>query len=200
MKIKTKLTLGVGFLLLLIILLAIAGIKQINSLASDSENILVANYNTLDYSRNMLKALDIINTEERQITVFENNLKKQQNNITEIGEAEFTENLNAHFNEFMKNKGDSGLPIKIRRDLYDIMKVNMDAIHRKSLIAKKTAENATIWLTTIGTFCFLFAFILLVNLPGNIANPIKELTESIKQIASKKYTERVNFESHNEFG
>lgn len=200
MKIKTKLTLGVGFLFLLIILLAIAGIKQINSLAADTNNILVDNYNTLDYSRNMLKALDAINLEKRQKDIFKTNLKKQQNNITEIGEAEFTENLTAHFNQLIENKNDSVLPKKIRNDLYDIMKVNMDAINRKSLIADKTAKNATIWLTTIGTMCFLFAFVLLVNLPSSIADPIKELTESIKQIADKKYSQRVNFESHYEFG
>lgn len=48
--------------------------------------------------------------------------------------------------------------------------------------------------------CFIIAFILLVNLPSNIANPIKELTKSIKQIAEKNYFERVHFESHSEFG
>jgi NtrC-family two-component system sensor histidine kinase KinB len=41
---------------------------------------------------------------------------------------------------------------------------------------------------------------ILINLPSNIANPIKELTESIKKIADKKYSERVHFESHSEFG
>ncbi len=44
------------------------------------------------------------------------------------------------------------------------------------------------------------AFTLLINLPSNIANPIKELTESIKKIADKKYSQRVHFESHSEFG
>jgi PAS domain S-box-containing protein len=46
----------------------------------------------------------------------------------------------------------------------------------------------------------MIAFILLINLPGNIANPIQELTKSIRQIASEKYCERVHFEGHNEFG
>ena len=49
---------GVGLLLALIILLAVMGITQIISLANASEQVLVANYNSLDYSRNMLKALD----------------------------------------------------------------------------------------------------------------------------------------------
>ncbi|OYX11002.1 MAG: PAS domain-containing sensor histidine kinase, partial [Algoriphagus sp. 32-45-6] len=41
---------------------------------------------------------------------------------------------------------------------------------------------------------------MLIKLPSNIANPIKELTESIKKIADKNYSERVRFESHSEFG
>jgi PAS domain S-box-containing protein len=52
----------------------------------------------------------------------------------------------------------------------------------------------------VGTLCFLIAFNLLINLPNNIANPIKELTQSIKEIANKNYSERVHFTEHNEFG
>jgi signal transduction histidine kinase len=37
-------------------------------------------------------------------------------------------------------------------------------------------------------------------MPSNIADPIKELTESIRQIADENYKKRVHFESHNEFG
>ena len=40
----------------------------------------------------------------------------------------------------------------------------------------------------------------MVNLPNNIANPIKELTASIKEIANKNYSQRVHFMNHNEFG
>ena len=58
MKIKTKLSLGVGFLFLLIILLIGVGVNYIHKLSNDTQNILVANYNTIDYSRQMLNALD----------------------------------------------------------------------------------------------------------------------------------------------
>lgn len=200
MKIKTKLRLGVGFLFFLIILLAVLGIKQVNSLSSDTNNILVANYNTLDYSRNILKSLNELKTEKGVMQVIESNITKQQNNITEIGEAEFTDNLSLHFNLLKQNPNDSLAPQKIRKDINDIMKLNMDAIQRKSMVAENTAKNATLWISITGTFCFLIAFILLVNLPGSIANPIKELTESTRQIAAKKYSERVHFESNSEFG
>lgn len=65
---------------------------------------------------------------------------------------------------------------------------------------KETANTANIWIAITATLCFLIAFILLVNLPSNIANPIKELTASIRKIADEKYSERVHFESHGEFG
>jgi len=200
MKIKTQLTLGVGLLVLFIIVLVAVSILKINSLAFDTKNILVANYNTLDYSRNMLKALDELKSEQSALQAFQSNLIKQQNNITEIGETEFTNNLTSHFKQLQQNLNDTIAPQKIRKDLNDITKLNMDAIQRKSLIAEKTAKNATLWISITGAFCFIIALILLMNLPGSIANPIKELTESIKQIADKKYSQRVHFESNSEFG
>ncbi len=61
-------------------------------------------------------------------------------------------------------------------------------------------KHANLWIAIVGTLCFLIAFNLLINLPNNIANPIKELTLSIKEIANKNYSERVHFTSHSEFG
>ena len=80
------------------------------------------------------------------------------------------------------------------------MDMNMQAIQRKSNLAQRTAQHATYWIMITGTLCFLIAFVLLINLPSGIANPIRELTDSIRQIASENYSERVHFEGHNEFG
>lgn len=51
MKLKTKLTLGVGLLFLLIVLLSVIGALYINKLKSDTEKILTANYNSLEYAK-----------------------------------------------------------------------------------------------------------------------------------------------------
>ncbi len=200
MKIKAKLILVIGLLFGMIVLLTVMSTVYVNRLSGDTRNILVANYNTLDYSRQMLIALnkniDDIKTREE----FETNLKKQQSNITELGEKELTEKLSADYSKLEQNFNDTAVISTIRTDLTDIMLLNMQAIQRKSSIAQKTAGNAILWITIIGTFCFLIAFSLLVNLPGNIANPIKELTKSIKEIADLNYSQRVHFEKHNEFG
>lgn len=198
MKIKTKLTLGVGLLFLLIILLSIVGAKYINELKKDTENILVANYNSLEYCKNMLVALD--ESSEKALQKFEINLQNQEKNITETGEKETTSEIRTNFEQYKSNKFDSSFQANIRKDIFRLMDMNMQAIQRKSEVAKATADKAVLWIAITGTLCFLIAFVLLVNLPTNIANPIKELTESIKQIAAKNYSERVHFESHSEFG
>lgn len=200
MKIKTKLTFGVGLLFCLIMLLSGVSIWYINDLRKDTGNILMANYNTLEYSRNMLLALDEMNTDQRAVSVFETNLKKQLKNETEIGESDITFQISNLFSDLKINTENDSLKIIIRKDIAALMKLNMNAIVQKSHIANNTAENAIIWIIITGGLCFLIAFALLVKLPGNVANPILALTESIKEIANQNYRQRLNYESHNEYG
>jgi len=200
MKIKVKLTLFVGLLFAMIVLLTALAAIYINKLSTDTKNILVANYNTIDYSRQMLIALDENIEKPSSKVKFETNLVKQQKNITEPGEMELTDKLSADFDELQKINRDTVLQKTIRKDLTDLMLLNMEAIHRKSSVAQKTADSATFWISVSGTICFLIAFTLLINLPGNIANPIKALTESIKGIAARNYSQRVHFEKNDEFG
>ncbi|KAA2215607.1 ATP-binding protein [Chryseobacterium sediminis] len=199
MKLKTKLTLGVGLLFLLIVLLSVIGSVYINKLKSDTEKILTANYNSLEFSKNMLLALDNISTDSTvAVADFQKNNKLQEKNLTEFGEKEATQNLNLHFNSYLKAP-DINKEKLIREDLAKIMSLNMKGIERKSDIAIITAENATFWIVSLGTVCFLIAFILLFNLPQTIAEPINQLTFSIKQIADKNYNERVHFKGSEEF-
>ncbi|WDF45884.1 ATP-binding protein [Chryseobacterium sp. KACC 21268] len=200
MKIKTKLNAGVGLLFLMIIVLSVLSGWYINQLKKDTNNILVANYNTLQYSRNMLLALEEISSDPAAFGVFEKHLEKQKKNVTETGEKEATENIATHF-QLLKEKSDNPkLLSSIRRDIAELMQLNMVAIEHKSSVADATAKSAIAIISAAGMLCFIIAFILMVNLPSNIANPIQVLTESIKQIANQNYKERVHFESKSEFG
>lgn len=200
MKIKAKLRLGIGLLFTLIVILVALAVRQVHVIADDTENILVANYNSLDYSRNMLKELDKIETENQSFANFDKFLKLQTSNITEIGEKELTQNLIEDVKVFELNRQNKTVLSQIRKDLNDIMKLNMDSIQRKSIVAKNSAESGIFWISITGLTCFIIAFTLLINLPSDIANPIKDLTESIRQIAAKNYSQRVNFETNDEFG
>lgn len=200
MKIKTKLNIGVGLLFVMILLLAVISGWYINQLKKETGNILEANYNTLEYSRNMLLALEEINSDSLAFGVFEKHLSKQQKNVTEPGEREVTDKITSHFSALKNHKDEVLLQSKIRKDISELMQLNMNAIQQKSRIAEDTAKQAIFVISVSGTLCFLIAFILLVNLPANIADPIKALTESIRQIANQNYRERLHFDSNSEFG
>jgi len=200
MKIKSKLFLSIGLLFAMIASLTILSSLFINKLSDDTKNILVANYNTIDYSRQMLIALHTGIEKPTVQSEFLVNLGKQKDNITEPGESYLTEKLEADFTKLKQSISDTSLLKVIQKDITDIILLNMEAIQRKSTIAESTADKSIFWVTVVGTLCFIFAFTMLVNLPGNIANPLKELTSSIKEIAAQNYSQRVHFEKNNEFG
>ena len=82
MKIKTKLTSGIGLLFMIIVLLGVLAISYIDKLADDTKTILSDNYNSLDYAKGMLYALDNLETDREALNIFMENLEKQRLNIT----------------------------------------------------------------------------------------------------------------------
>ncbi len=194
MKIKAKITLGVGLLFALIVLLSGVGIRQVYVLANGSKNILTANYHSLEYGQGMLRSLP------DDAVSFETWLQKQEQNITEVGEGALTQRLRQYFEQLKMHPRDSAAITGIQASIDGIMTVNMEAIQRKNVAVAQHAENANFWIGLIGATCFIIAFTLLFNLPANIADPISALTESIRQIAAGNYTQRIAFKSRSEFG
>jgi len=198
MRIKTKLTLGLGLLFTLIILLGGIGAVYIHFLKLDTRNILHDNYNSLLYAKSMLRALD--KPGDNGLIQFEEQLRNQEGNATEVGEKELNVTLRNFFEQYKENGQTQADFLQIREWLIEVMEINMHAIELKSEMANKTAVQATIWIAIAGIACFMIALGLLINLPANIADPIQKLTASIKQIASSNYKERLFFDKHDEFG
>ncbi|MBN8684415.1 MAG: HAMP domain-containing protein [Chitinophagales bacterium] len=200
MKTRVKITLGVGVLFALIVLQALIGARQMYLLSDETRNILKDNYISLSYARSMLDALEKHPETAPARSAFEQNLQLQESNITEVGESEATQLLRRHFDSISPVADNTRHYTRIRAGLNTIMKVNLEAIERKSIQAEKTAKNTIFWLSLLGTGCFLIAFTLLFNLPASIADPIRELSASIKQIAAGNYRQRLHFSQRNEFG
>jgi PAS domain S-box-containing protein len=200
MKLKTKLWLALGFLFLVILSFGISGIFFTKKLSSDADKILSNNYETLVYDNNMLKTLDVVPTDKGALNEFEENLEKQEKNITEPGEKDATADLRKAFDGLKINSFDSSNYRQIRRSIQIINDLNQNAILHKSDTAHKTAEDASLWLTGIFVVITLIAFTLVVNFPGVIANPIRALSEGITAIANKNYNKRIHLEQQDEFG
>jgi len=199
MKLKTHLTFGVGLLFFLIVLLTGTGMWYVSKLKKDTNNILTSNHLSVQYAQNMLKALSPSSPGEIRINVFENSLENQKNNITEKGGKALTNRIETNFQKLTDHPKESDLKNLIRQDLLRVMHLNMQAIVQKSDLASRTANRAILWITAMGMICFGIAFVLLINLPRSIADPILELIESTREIAQKNYSKRVSFKGNNEF-
>jgi NtrC-family two-component system sensor histidine kinase KinB len=123
MVLKTKLSLGLGFLFLIIFAMAFLCSYYVEKLSEQADNILKDNYNSIVYAKNMFSALDdmliavnrgIFNASENKRiadydlqlfetgrTAFEKNLKAENGNITEIHEKEYVDELNNNFAIFL---------------------------------------------------------------------------------------------------
>ena len=170
MKIKTKLRLGIGLLFTMILALSAVGIRNINALKNDTKNILTDNYNTLEYCKNMNAALDAVLQTGEGLPSFEKNLDLQKKNITEPGEGLPTDQISSQLASLRSNPKNMNVHLQIRKNISQIMELNMDAIKHKSDIAKNTAETANKWIVVTSTLCFLLGMTLFVNLPGNITS------------------------------
>jgi signal transduction histidine kinase len=174
--IKTKLAIGLAFMFIILVLVGAVGLYSINRLKDESKTILKANYESLVYAKNMEQALDMIETRDPNgLTKFEDNLKLQEKNITEIGEQDATTEVR---NLFDRVKSGDTLAVNfkdIRSGIYKITELNMNAIVRKNNDVQKIANQSNIYLAIIVTIGLVLSFLLLLKFPGYIANPVKEL-------------------------
>jgi PAS domain S-box-containing protein len=200
MRLKTKLSLALGFLFLVILTFCVLSVFYINKLSTNEDNILKNNYETLVFCGNMLKELDQLPQNTQAYKLFEDNLSKQEHNITEPGEKEATADIRQNFTELRANPSDSSNYPQIRESIQIVNSLNESAIFRKNNIAHKTAEDANFILTIIFGVLTLIAFTLVVNFPGIISDPIRALSEGIAAIADKNYNKRIYLEQKDEFG
>ncbi|HEY4965019.1 MAG TPA: ATP-binding protein [Puia sp.] len=199
-KLKTKLTVGLIFLFLVILVFGILGIANINLLSRDADLILKDNYESIIYGNNMLKALENIRTRKDAPDQFEENLKKQEANITEPGERELTVEIRKNFEELKANPADPSNYGEIRQSVEQVLDLNSAAIYRKNAFAQDTARNAKRWLAIIFTLLTLVSFTFIFNLPGIVSGPIQSLSDGIKEIANKNYGKRIYLKQKDELG
>ncbi len=199
MKLKTKLRLALTFLFAVIVLLGSLGAWYLKKLSGEAQEILKDNYISLEYVRNMRNVIDENAWKNEDILLFESNLVKQEQNLTEIGELETTQQLRSHFNVFRQTRDSSRIHL-INKQLAKISDVNMQAIVRKNAQVKKTADEVYSYMVLIATVCALVAFSFIINFPNTISEPIQQLTEGLREIGRKNYESRLVVERKDEFG
>ena len=193
---------GGVFLFALLILSGAVSFFYFNKITAEAKEIVKNNYETLDYTREMLKEMDQLNTSDSTIALknFESNLELQEKNITEPGEKELTTSLRKNFEEIKKKESIDSFRSLIRKDISGIMQLNLRAIGKKNNAAKVSAEEAKAIITIIFSLCMLVGLTFIFNFPSLVASPIASLTKGIRAISNKNYNERIHLNRTDEFG
>jgi NtrC-family two-component system sensor histidine kinase KinB len=117
MKIKEKLTLGIVFLFVEFLVIALFGAYSIYNISQQSEKIMKDNNLSIQYAGNMLQTIDQINALQLAILFtpsqnnhgsalaglygqFEENMRKEAGNVTEPGEKELLQALTGEYQSY----------------------------------------------------------------------------------------------------
>ena len=152
------------------VLLAVLAAYNIRKLAKDSEAILKDNYNSVIYTKDMLKALE--NFSVGHIDSFNHPLKLEESNITEKGEQELVDSVEVLFHQLVINPGSDKLKTELSRLLYKVMEVNLDAIKQKDSQAQQTAAAVFSYLIVGSSVFFVLALVFMIRFPSYIAVPV----------------------------
>ncbi len=200
MTIKSKISLGLAFMAAIIVGLGGLGGFYLNELAQDSQAILKDNYVSLQYISEMQKALLGYRTDPDAPRRFRETLEKQEKNVTEVGEQPLTDALRRDFDRLKTGVTDTATVSRLQNSLLQLDDINRQAMFRKNATAEKTANDALVLLAAVGAACFLIVFSFIINFPGYVGNPVRELTRGIRQITTRNFEERLHIDSNDEFG
>lgn len=200
-NVKNRIWLGTVFLFVILFLTGGVCIYYLVRISNDSKVILRENYESLEYCHGMHKQLDSLSVNyPSSIKKFEGDLELQENNITEPGERQSTSALRNLFRNLKNHVSDVNNIKAIDLQLENIIQLNMNAIHKKKQEANDTADHAFAYISVVGTFVLMIAFIFLLNFPTVVTGPIIQLTDGITEIANGNYTHRISIFTRNEFG
>lgn len=205
MKIKKKLLLGFGLLFIVVLIFGTISVYYIKVISETSNVTLKNNYRTLTFTREMRSVLDEndLPLTSRAAGAFDQALQKQENNITEPGEKIATGSLRKAFTLLSDRSSDLSQKQQAERNarlqLKTIEELNMHAIELKNGYTHSTVNKASLYLASMVFITFLILFVLIVNFPGFILNPLRELADGLDQVSKKNYDTRLKFSTSDEF-
>ncbi|MBN1115717.1 MAG: HAMP domain-containing protein [Bacteroidales bacterium] len=148
--------------------------------------------------------------------IFAEHIVAVENNITEDGEQLIIEQIKVNYQQYSKSfnrlRQDTGTDSKLfieelipeytvtRNLIVNLWDMNMNAISFKNALLKSTAHRAFVFISILGTVCFIISALFFFRYPQNIARPIGELIRGITEIANRNYSKRLSFHSNDELG
>jgi len=228
-SIRTRFTLGMIFLFLIILILSVFSGYYMNTMSKKTGAILKENYLSVIYAREMSDGITNINQEittayllkrspdsvkiNRELGAINISLSAEKNNITEPGEDKLVSGIESGFTEYQKSvlnfsrnpQSEAGvLYIQNKSgDLYGqlllLSQMNGKALEIKTDDAKASSKSALTQMTILATLCFLIGMSFTFSFAAYFNRRFIQLYYGIKELVSSNFSEPLYSDGKDEF-
>jgi NtrC-family two-component system sensor histidine kinase KinB len=206
MKLRSKIQFGFGVVFIIVLSFRILSVLFVNQQSNSAENIFKNNYETLSFAKDMRAILDEgkIPLSLQAKSAFNQQLSKQEHNITEKGEDGATVGLRTSFEILRSSQTSFAQQENAVHDarfyLRKIEELNLRAILVNTNKAQTSVNRAVLILGAIGCIAFLALFSLSFNMSNLIASPLVALVNGLEEISHGNYDYQLDLDKHDEFG
>ena len=228
-SIRTRFTLGMIFLFIIISVLAVFSGYYLNKLTDKTSAILKENYLSVVYAREMSEGLMNINQEittcfltkripdslkvAKELKQINLSLQSEKNNFTEPGEDKLVSDIETDYNEYrdslqiiIKSPKSAATLFFLQnksgtlyQQLSILSQMNGKALEVKTDDAKASSKSALTKMTVLATMCFLIGMSFAFSFASYFNRRFFQLFNGIKEIGSGNFDKRLLIEGNDEF-
>jgi two-component system, NtrC family, sensor histidine kinase KinB len=228
-SIRTRFTMGMIFLFVIISVLAVFSGFYLNKLSDKTGAILKENYLSVVYAREMSEGIMNINQEitncylakrkpdslkiNKEMSIINQALVSEKNNITEPGEDKLVSGIEADYIKytdslavFNKSKESTGVLLYLQnksgtlyQQLSILSQMNGKALEVKTDDAKASAKSALAKMTILATVCFLIGMSFTFSFASYFNRRFFQLYHGLKDLVSTNFDHRLFIDGKDEF-
>lgn len=228
-SIRTRFTLGMIFLFIIISVLSVFSGYYLNKLSDKTSAILKENFLSVVYAREMSEGIMNINQEittcfltnrnpdslkiTKELNHINQSLLSEKNNITEPGEDKLVSGIETYYSEFRDSvsaiiklpKSAAGMLFlqnksgNLYQQLSILSQMNGKALEVKTDDAKASSKSALTKMTILATICFLIGMSFTFSFGSYFNQRILRLYDGIKKLDSSNFEQRLYFDGKDEF-
>ena len=228
-SIRTRFTLGMIFLFIIISVLAVFSGYYLNKLSDKTSAILKENYLSVVYAREMSEGLMNINQEittcflkkripdslkiAKELKKIDQSLQSEKNNFTEPGEDKLVSGIESDYIGYrdslqiiIKSPKSAAALLYLQnksgtldQQLSILSQMNGKALEVKTDDAKASSKSALTKMTVLATMCFLIGMSFAFSFASYFNRRFFQLFNGIKEIGSGNFDQRLLFDGNDEF-
>ena len=199
---------------LLALVAALAGLGawsawRLRDMGLVAQRILADNYLSIEAARVMEVSLERLDAARRagaaaeeaeQERRFRGAMAAAAGNITEVGEREIVGDITARFERYLAMPAGPGGVDTLRSVTLDLLRLNEEAMRRKSDEAGAVARRNVVWVTGLALLLIALGVAVTMSVAGRVVKPIEALTAAAARIAAGDLDVAVPADRRDELG